>query len=268
MASPAIITEHNWLVATAEGYVPALFGEKIGTLASFIGEAGKIEDHKFGRIVGDSSCPQFVSDYHDWLKNWSIDNVVHLRTTNAGERVVSEDVILMTSADGRKIEWPFATFACKTDNADGCDLYIYYTGWPILQKHTKRPVIFEAPQIDTEPSDLLKQYHNCLTTGDIDGLPKVMAWDAYIHESSGPPYTHLGMTAVQQYFRGLFVNGAPMMRTERLTSDGRCTWIEFAVVGWNGQLWPESDHQSGAGVWQVNEDNMMSGVRVYDDIEF
>jgi hypothetical protein len=239
------------------------------SLTQLIGPNGAIEDHKFGRIQGASAVAGFAADFERWLNDWTFEKTVHLRTTNAGQRVVSEDIVFLESPTGKKIEWPLATVACQGAEEGTHDLYIYYTIWPIIERHTKRPVIFESPQIDTKPSQLLQDYHHCLTTGDLEGLHSVMAPDAYIRESSGPPYTHLGMTNVLKYFsEGLFKDGAPLMRTERLTSDGRCTFIEFAVIGWDDKEWPEEDHQSGGGIWQLNEDGLLASVRVYDDIEF
>jgi hypothetical protein len=257
------------LVQVAQSYIPALVAGDSEALARLVGKQGKIEDHKFGRIEGAESVAEFVSNFRQWLSDWTIEKAVHLRTTHAESRVISEDIIFLESPDGEKIEWPFATVACSADGGEANDLYIYYTIWPIIKQHTKRPVIFSEPQIDTKPAPLLQAYHKCLTSGDMEGLNDIMTADAYIRESSGPPYVHWGMTNVIRYFRdSLFKDGAPMMRTERLTSDGRCTFIEFTVIGWDDEPWPESNHQAGGGIWELNADDLLSAVRVYDDIEF
>lgn len=256
------------LIEAAKSYIPALVAGDGSKLAELIGAQGKIEDHKFGRIEGPGAAIELAGQFHHWLQDWTIEKSAHLRITDAGSRVISEDIIYATSPSGRKIEWPFATVACSMDNSDSIELFIYYTIWPIIEKHTKRPVIFDEPQLDTKPSPLLQEYHRVLTSGDLEGLYSVMPPDAYLRESSGPPYAHLGIINVVEYFKGLFKDGAPLMRSERITSDGRCTFLEFAVIGWNGQEWPESDHQAGAGIWELNADGLLSAVRVYDDIEF
>ncbi len=255
----------------AESYVPALVagdGEKI---AELMGPLGKIEDYKFGRIENLESATELPALFHQWMSetDWTVEKSVHLRTTDAGSRVISEDIIFAESQSGDKIEWPIATVACEMPNSDSAELFIYYTIWPIIKRHTKRPLIFEQPQLDTTPPPVLQAYHKYLTSGDVDGVRNVMTADAYIRESSGPPYAHLGITNVTNYFaNSLFRGGAPVMRTERITCDGRCTFLEFTVIGWNGEDWPESDHQAGAGIWELNADGLLSAVRVYDDIEF
>jgi hypothetical protein len=257
------------LADVAESFVPALVAGDGEKLAELIGPHGKIEDFKFGRIEGSGSAANLATQFQEWMSEWTIEKSLHVRTTDAGSRVISEDIIFAESPSGEKIEWPFATVACESSDNDSRELFIYYTIWPILKRHTKRPVIFDRPEIDTKPSPLLQKYHKCLTSGDIDGLYDVLAADVYIRESSGPPYTHLGITDVIKYFTdSLFKDGAPLMRSERLTSDGRCTFIEFTVIGWNGKEWPESDHQAGAGIWELNADSKLSAIRVYDDIEF
>jgi len=272
MAQQKTITlnSNSGLAEIAESYVPALVAGDGGKLAELIGPLGKIEEYKFGRIEGAESAAELPAGFHQWMRDtgWAIEKSVHLRTTDAGSRVISEDIIFAESPSGDKIEWPIATVACEIPNSDSTELFVYYTIWPIIKKHTKRPVIFEQPQLDTVPSPVLQAYHECLTTGNLDGLHDLMPADVYIRESSGPPYSHLGITNVINYFGGLFKDGAPLMRSERITSDGRCTFLEFTVVGWNGKKWPESDHQAGAGIWELNADGLLSAVRVYDDIEF
>ncbi|MEM9750684.1 MAG: hypothetical protein AAF869_07005, partial [Pseudomonadota bacterium] len=106
------------LVDAAKAFAPALFEARGEVIAAAVGRSGKIEDHKFGRISGAEASGRFVDDFQAWLKDWEIEKVVHLRTTDAGARVVSEDIIFMTSPDGKKIEWPFATFAKTVDGTD------------------------------------------------------------------------------------------------------------------------------------------------------
>ena len=260
---------NSGLADIAESYVPALVAGDGDKLAALVGSHGRIEDYKFGRVQGPQAAAELPGQFHQWMSEWTIEKSLHVRTTDAGSRVISEDIIFAESPSGEKIEWPFATVACETENSDSVDLYIYYTIWPIIKKHTKRPVIFEQPMLDTVPAPILQKYHKYLTSGDLDGLHDVLAADVYIRESSGPPYTHLGITSVLEYFSSsLFKDGAPLMRRERLTSNGRCTFLEFTVIGWNGKEYPESDHQAGAGMWELNADGRMSAVRVYDDIEF
>ena len=258
------------LTDVAESYVPAMVAGDGDRLAGLVGPHGKIEDYKFGRIETPESAAELPSRFHQWMRDtgWAIEKSVHLRTTDAGSRVISEDIIFAESPSGEKIEWPISIVACEMPNSDSIELFIYYTIWPIIKKHTKRPVIFEQPQLDTVPSPVLQAYHEYLTTSNLEGVREVMTADAYIRESSGPPYAHLGITNVIKYFGGLFKDGAPLMRSERITSDGRCTFLEFTVVGWNDKEWPESDHQAGAGIWELNSDGLLSAVRVYDDIEF
>ncbi len=256
------------LVQAAESYIPLLTSGQAEALQAVLGASGVVHDHKFGVVPSADIESGLVGAWADWLSPHQFVKTKHLRTTNAGARVIAESIIHLTHEDGRALQWPFATVAVANAAGDGVDLYIYYTIWPILKAHTVRPPVFEEPQLDTMPSPLLQAYHKCLTTGDVDGLDNVLATDAYIRESSGPPYVHWGIPAVSDYFRGLFKDGAPLMRSERVTADERCTFLEFTVIGWNGEEWPEERHQGGAGIWEVNQDGLMAAVRVYDDIEF
>ncbi len=256
------------LMSLAESYVDNLLMGDAGSLAAMVGPAGKIEDYRFGRIEGAAGCAEFAPAFRDWLRDCTIEKISHLRTTATPSRVISEDIVFLKTSSGESLEWPIATVACAAAAPDSCDFFVYYTMWLLKKAHTKRPVIFDEPQIDTRPSELLQDYHRCLTTGDLDGLHAVLAQDIYLRQPSGPPYVSWGVSGVIEYFKGLFANGAPLMRSERITSDGRCTFLEFTVVGWDGTEWPEEDHQAGAGIWEVNNDGLMAAIRVYDDVQF
>ena len=118
------------LTRIAEAYIPALFGDGGPLLASLLGPSGRIEDHKFGRLEGPRNAARLPERFRSWLSGWKIQELVHLRTMDAGTRAVSEDIVFATAPDGRKIEWPFATLAKRSVDGRSHELFVYYTIWP------------------------------------------------------------------------------------------------------------------------------------------
>ena len=70
------------------------------------------------------------------------------------------------------------------------------------------------------------------------------------------------------YSNCLFADGAPMLRDDAVTDDGRTVFMEFSVVGWNGKERPEERWEAGLAVYERSRDGLMAAIRIYDDVEF
>ncbi len=103
-----------------------------------------------------------------------------------------------------------------------------------------RKNLFKAPLPDqAEFEGVILDYVRSLLSGDLEKIRQSFEADIYFREASGPPYFHWGRNAVVNYFKGLFANGAPMLRDDTVSDDGRTVFMEFSVIGWNGKPRPE-----------------------------
>ena len=67
----------------------------------------------------------------------------------------------------------------------------------------------------------------------------------------------------------MFHNGAPMLREDTITDDGRCAIMEFTVIGWNGKEWDDpSKYHAGLACYERSNEGLMRAIRIYDDVDF
>ena len=255
------------LTGVAESYLSTLVQADAETMIRLIGANSIIEDPRFPGNKGESQIREFVTNFQGWIANMS-PKTEHLRTTATEHRVMSED-ILHVKFSGETWELPVATIVSKDLDRGANRVNIYYTNWPFNKKHSARKNLYNAPLADqAEFEGAILNYVQSLLSGDLEKIRKSFEPDIYFREASGPPYVHWGRNAVVDYFQGLFANGAPMLRDDTVTDDGRTIFMEFSVVGWNGQTRPEERWEAGLAVYERSRDGLMAGIRIYDDVEF
>jgi hypothetical protein len=255
------------LTRIAEEYLTTLVHEDIQSMLNLVGTDGIVEDPRFPGNVGEAQISEFVTNFQDWISDMS-PSPEHLRTTATEHRVMSED-ILHIRFTGEVWEIPVATIVCKDANTGATRVHVYYTNWPFNKKHSVRKNLFSAPLPDqAEFEGAVLNYVQSLLTGDLGKIGQSFESDIYFREASGPPYVHWGRNAVVNYFKGLFANGAPMLRDDTVTDDGRTVFMEFSVVGWNGESRPEDRWEAGLAVYERSRDGLMAAIRIYDDVEF
>ncbi len=255
------------LTGIAEGYLTTLVQADAVAMIRLVGARGVIEDPRFPGNKGEAQIRKFVTDFQSWIAGMSPEPE-HLRTTATAHRVLSEDV-LHVRFSGETWELPVATVVSKDVGSGGNRVHVYYTNWPFNKQHSARKNLFRAPLTgQAEFGGAILNYVQSLLSGDLDKIRTSFEADIYFREASGPPYVHWGRNAVVGYFKGLFANGAPVLRDDTVTDDGRTVFMEFSVVGWNGRMRPEERWEAGLAVYERSRDSLMAGIRIYDDVEF
>jgi hypothetical protein len=251
-------------VRAAESYLGLVVaGDADGIARLFAGEA-VINDPAVGPVEGREGIARVVAGAVDGVAARRAD-VQHLRTTHAERRTVAEQ-ILHLEHDGRRLELPVGVLAVHDDGGRATELHVYHTMWPVRGGHSIRPAFVRGE--DVGHSDVVAEFVMSLRTGDVEASLRLFEADMYMREASGPPYVHWGRADVAGYFNGLFSPGGPMIRKNTVTDDGRCACMEFDVVGWAGEAWPEARHQAGLAVYERASTSKLRAIRIYDDVAF
>jgi ketosteroid isomerase-like protein len=256
------------LVAIAEKYLNTVVNSDFERLIALVGSDGAVEDPRFGRITGEQSLKQFMANIQKWLEEFS-PRVQHVRTTKTDKRVCSEDILHVDLGE-EQWELGVGTVVGYHKVSGAAEVHVYYTNWPFNNhSHSHRPALFDEPEPGAKHTDVILRYYQSLVTGDLEKLATCFEADIYFREPSGPPYVHWGTNAVIEYFKGLFHNGAPMLREDTVTDDGRCAIMEFTVIGWNGKEWGDpSQYHAGLACYERSKEGLMRAIRIYDDVDF
>lgn len=194
--------------------------------------------------------------------------VEHLRTTATDHRVISEDILHIDN-HGERWELPVAVVVAKDAESGAFRVHVYYTSWPFNKKHSVRRNLYTESQPGNAPFEgAIKTYVQSLLSADLERIRESFEADIYFREPSSVPYTHWGKNSVVEYFKGLFGKGAPMLRDETVTDDGRTVVMEFSVIGWNGKERPADRCEAGLAVYERSREGRICGIRIYDDVEF
>lgn len=255
------------LTGIAEGYLATLVQADAAAMIRLIGAHSVVEDPRFSGNKGEAQIREFVTNFQSWIAGMSPE-AEHLRTTATEHRVMSED-ILHVKFSGETWELPVGTVVSRDAGSAGHRVHVYYTNWPFNKKHSVRKNLFSAPLTErAEFEGAILSYVQSLLSGDLDKIRASFEPDIYFREATGPPYVHWGRNAVVDYFKGLFANGAPVLRDDTVTDDGRTVFMEFSVIGWNGQMRPEERWEAGLAAYERSRDGLMAAIRIYDDVEF
>ena len=93
----------------------------------------------------------------------------------------------------------------------------------------------------------------------------LFADDAYLRESFGPHGTHRGSDELRAYFTTSFsAGGGIALEHCTVTDDGARSAVEYNCVRWGDRDLPP---QAGAAVYERGADDLLTAVRLYDDIE-
>lgn len=254
------------LTTVAENYLSIVINEDANALLNLVGQDGIVEDPRFPGNRGESDLRDFIIKFQGFFSPMS-PQVEHVRTTATDQRVISEDMLHINN-NGENWELPVATVVAN-DPESGIRVHVYYTNWPFNKKHTARRNLFNEPQPNqAEFEGAILNYVQSLLTGDLDKIRDSFEADIYFREPSGVPYTHWGRNSVVNYFKGLFANGAPMLRDDTVTDDGRTVVMEFSVIGWDGKPRPADRWEAGMAVYERSRDGLMCAIRIYDDVAF
>lgn len=255
------------LVSIAEAYLNTAVEGDADALIRLLGENALVEDPRFPGNQGETALRDFVSKFQGFISPMS-PRTEHVRTTATEKRVLSED-ILHLDHDGESWELPVGTVLSRDEKNDFVRVHVYYTNWPFNKKHSQRRNLFNAPLPDqAEFEGAILNYVQCLLSGDLEKIRESFEADIYFREASGPPYVHWGRNATVNYFRGLFANGAPMLRDDTVSDDGRTLFMEFTVFGWNGKERSPDKWEAGLAAYERSRDGRLCALRIYDDVDF
>ncbi len=241
-------------------YVNALNGGHTDDLETAWPADVVVYDPRAGEVRGHRHLRRFVKESKSFLEER------HARTetvasTFAGGRAVVE-LLAHLAEDGRELAWPVAVVAESPDDRSVV-FRTYYSRCAVTGQHHVRPPILQPG--DVHPGDVVGRYQAALDAGDTEAIVSTFAANGYLREPTGPHYTHRGAPELRSFFNASFgAGGGIALQHCAVTDDGvRCA-LEYNCVRWRGH---ELAPQAGIAVYERGPDELLAGVRVYDDIE-
>ena len=220
-----------------------------------------VHDPRYGEVRGHRHLRKFVTRSQRWLveRDARIETVA---ATCVDGRAVVEMLAHLAGDDGRDIDWPIAVVA---ESADDRSVVIrtYCSQWPIDGRRHLRAAMLDAAA--TEPGDVVGRYQAALAAGDIAAIVATFAPDGYLREPIGPHAVHRGFDELRAFFAQTFGAGGGIgLQPCVLTDDGSRCALEFNCIRWGRYDLPP---QAGICIFDRNPDGLLSGVRMYDDVE-
>ena len=239
-------------------YSSLIAGDSTGLMFMF-GGPPKIDTPMDGNVEGSASLQRFVTDQKSWLTAREAE-VEDVALTESAKRVVAE-IILKLKQEDKLIELPVALVG---DVAGGMVIWlrIYHSTWPLTGSHKVRgPLMKRATRLG-EPK-IIKTYMSALRKPDKEKVLSVFADEAYVREPSGAEFRHSGPEALDKFYSvALATGGIPLAHCSATVGDSCCA-IEYNCDSWGSATLPP---QAGCAVYEMNGEEKISGVRIYDDI--
>ena len=158
-----------------------------------------------------------------------------------------------------------AIAASKSDDDRLEELRVYYSTWPLTDRHANRPPVLQPCQDLREP-DFLAEYQGALASGDLDAIVAMFEPDGYAREPAGAGYIHRGPEDLRRFYESLFSNGGgiPLEHCSLIQNERACA-LEYNVVRWgNAELLPP---EAGIAVYVRGESGKLAAARIYDDAD-
>jgi len=219
-----------------------------------------IQDPRAGVVRGHAQVRDFVRRNMSWLASHHA-HVETVATTTSGSRAVVELLARVDGPDGRTVEWPVAVVAESADERS-VTFRTYCSQWPVDgRRHVRPPVLGPSPAV---LPGVTGRYRTALETGDVGAVLGLFHPAAYLRESFGPHSTHRGPAELRAYFTACFDTGGIELEPCSLTEQGRRSAVEYTCVRWGSRDLPP---QAGLAVHERGTDDLLTAVRLYDDIE-
>ena len=120
------------------------------------------------------------------------------------------------------------------------------------------------PDLNIVVPDVVGEYQRALAAGDLEAVLATYEEDGYAREPSGGEYLYRGKEKLREVYSAMFANGGITVEFCTLTDDGvRCA-IEYNCVRWGVTDIPP---QAGVAVYERGSSGLLSGGRIYDDVE-
>jgi limonene-1,2-epoxide hydrolase len=219
-----------------------------------------VYDPRAGEVHGHAELKTFVRRNTAWLASRHA-RVETTASTAVGRRAVVE-LVAHLDEDGPAVEWPVVVVAdCPDDRS--VVFRTYCSQWPVDgRRHVRPPVL--APGRPALPG-VVDRFQTALAAADVDGALSAFAPDGYVRESFGPNPPHRGPEELRAYLTTCFgAGGGIELQACAVTDDGvRCV-VEYTCVRWGDRPFTP---QAGVAVYERGADDLLTAVRLYDDIE-
>lgn len=237
-----------------------LKGEKINLAQMFTADV-KFDAPNSGGLVGISAVIQGMSDYMNVFKIGPRNLHVGKIFRDPQNFVVGEFYIDLIDQDYPRL--PIA-FAADLDYEDRIShLRLYHSNYALKNSHSLRQPLFTEQQI-AETSEIVKAYHQALYQGDAVGAAKLFSNTAIAREPSGDEFGPGKKMHLKAFFDHAFKEGGIRLHYHTFSQHGRNIAAEYTCYYW-GKL--DIPPQAGMEFWDVNEQNIFEGIRIYDDVE-
>jgi hypothetical protein len=243
-------------------YEGILASQPDALVRSFAGQP-RINDPRVGYVEGVRQLRAFISGTADWLRERDaiVENVA---LTHTESRTVEEVVLHLLADDSGRVELPVAIVSDRNPDRTLKAIRVYHSMWPLTGGHRVRePLLPPDPNIVVP--DVVGEYQRALAAGDLEAVLATYEEDAYAREPSGGEYVYRGKEKLREVYSAQFANGGGIpLEHCTLTDDGvRCA-IEFNAVRWGVTDMPP---QAGVAVYERASSGLLSGGRIYDDVE-
>jgi hypothetical protein len=213
--------------------VPFFDGLVAGEFDALIGSfAGEPELHHpvRGRIRGERAFEAYVTETNEWLRrrNVSVENVEYGVAGRSG----FVEVLLHLDGETGRVDLPVAVVSDRESDGRIVELRMYYSSWPLAGRHANRPPLLQ-PDPDLRGSDVVGDYQDALSGGDVEAIVAAFEPDGYAREPAGGRYVHRAADGLRAFYELLFSNdgGIPLEHCT-LIDDGRACALEYNVVRW------------------------------------
>ena len=239
-------------------YNSLLAGEQTGLVLMF-GGPPKIDTPLDGNIEGSASFQRFAIDQRSWLAERQAE-VEEVSLSETDQRAVAE-VILKLKQNGDAVSLPVVLVA---DLAGGMVtwLRIYHSTWPLTGAHRVRgPMLKRTTRLGAP--ETIKKYLSGIRKPDKHRVLSLFSEEGYVREPSGDQFKHIGPSALDNFYSVALANGGVPLKNCSATFDGTCCAIEYNCDAWGNATLPP---QAGCSVYELNDDDKIVAVRIYDDL--
>ena len=220
-----------------------------------------VHDPRVGEVHGHAELREFARRNASWLADHHA-VVETVATTTAGGRAVVELLTRVEDDEGRAVDWPVAVVAESPDDRSVV-FRTYCSQWPVDGRRHVRPPVLPASGVAL--AGVVGRFQKALAAGDVDAVMSTFADGASLRESFGPHAAHRGIDELRAYVtRSLGAGGGIELEPCAVTEDGARSAVEYTCVRWGDRELPP---QAGLAVLERSDDDRLTAVRLYDDIE-
>lgn len=239
-------------------------GDPEGLVEALGGAAAVIDDPRAGRIQGTGA----IRGYADRANAWLLDHeavVTQVHATADDKRAVVESVLELDVPADRVPAGRWALpVAVVQEGSPGSvkELRVYHSLWPLIGSHrVRKPVLPADPGVKFP--DIVAKYLQALGSGDLDGILAAFDKEGVYRDPSGTKYA--GAERIREAHSKMFSHGGGLAIEPCAAIENRYGFaLEYVIRRWGDVELPPQAALAGFG---FKKTGLLSGVRVYDDVE-